>query len=239
MITQIEHTIIERLQRGLGRMVRTVKSYNGEADDLAGQIMTLPAIWITYGGCQVNTGNTAKTRYQNKHEIVVMLATRSLRNEVSQRHGGIDKREVGNNDLLYAVRRLLDGQRLGGNDSRGLIPQAVRTIVNHTLVQNAAVSIYAVEYAFYMDSIPLEDGRFPERCDDPSYADHIFTKYNGELSEPYPDFLYLDGHVFDTHEHILRRYWRAGETIGRPISQMSGYGRASVVLDINLKKDSK
>jgi len=45
--TQIEQAICLRLQRGLGRMVRTVKSYNGEADDLAAQIKTLPAVWVT------------------------------------------------------------------------------------------------------------------------------------------------------------------------------------------------
>ncbi|WP_230477895.1 phage protein Gp37, partial [Kingella kingae] len=55
MITVIEQRLVERLKRGLGTMVRTVKSYNGEVDDLAAQIMTLPAVWVTYGGSRIET----------------------------------------------------------------------------------------------------------------------------------------------------------------------------------------
>ncbi len=55
VITVIEQRLVERLKRGLGTMVRTVKSYNGEVDDLAAQIMTLPAVWVTYGGSRIET----------------------------------------------------------------------------------------------------------------------------------------------------------------------------------------
>lgn len=197
MITQIEQAIADRLKRGLGQMVRTVKSYNGEADDLAGQIHTLPAVWVTFGGCKAEKAGSGSNRYRNSGEFVVMCATRSLRNEQALRQGGIDIREIGSNDLIAAVRRLLDGQRVADGDSHGLMPKAVRPIANHVLVTNAAVSIYAVEYVLHWDSFGLESGRFPEETHDPSHPDHVFTKYKGELSEPYPLFEIMDGLIID------------------------------------------
>lgn len=197
MITQIEQAMVERLRRGLGHMVRTVKSYNGEADDLAAQIMTLPAVWVTYGGSRIDSKSTGNQRYQDKATFVVMCATRNLRNELAGRQGGADKREIGSNDLIRAVRRLLDGQRLGLADSRGLVPQAVNTIVNNAVFQAAALSVYAVEYTICFDSVPLENDRFPEKQTDPNHPDYIFTHYQGELSEPYALFEYLDGVLFD------------------------------------------
>lgn len=197
MITKIEQAMVERLQRGLGRMVRTVKSYNGEVDDLAAQIMTLPAVWVTYGGSRIDSKATGGQRFQDKATFVVMCATRSLRNEVSGRHGGVDKREIGSNDLIRAVRRLLDGQRLGLADSRGLVPQAVNTIVNHAVFQAAALSVYAIEYTISFDSTPLENNRFPEEQTDPTHPDYIFTQYQGQLSAPYALFEYLDGVIID------------------------------------------
>ena len=70
-------------------------------------------------------------------------------------------------------------------------------IVNNTLVQSAALSVYAIEYAIYFDSVPLENNRFSEVQTDPNHPDYIFTQYQGELSAPYADFAYLDGIIFD------------------------------------------
>ena len=196
--TQIEQAICLRLQRGLGRMVRTVKSYNGEADDLAAQIKTLPAVWVTYGGSRVET-ISGGNRYQDTATFAVMCATRSLRNEVAQRQGGVVLQEIGSNDLIDAVRRLLDGQRLGlpAADSRGLTPKAIRAIANHTLVQQAAVSVYALEYTLRLNRHALENDRFPEPQSDSTHPDYVFTRYQGETSAPYPPFEYLDGLIFD------------------------------------------
>ncbi|WP_274571557.1 phage protein Gp37 [Neisseria leonii] len=197
MITRIEQQISERLRQGLGRLVRTVKSYNGELDDLPASVSTLPAVWVTYGGSRVMPRSVGKCRYQDQAEFAVMCATRGLRNEQALRQGGIDWREIGSNDLIYAVRRLLDGQCLGLADSRGLTPKAVRPLVKNTLVQTAVLSVVAVEYTLHFDSYPLEDGRFPEQNDNPQHPDHIFTKYQGALSEPYPWFEVMDGLIFD------------------------------------------
>ena len=93
------------------------------------------------------------------------MRTRSLRNEVAQRQGGVVMQEIGSNDLIDAVRRLLDGQRLGlpAADSRGLTPKAIRAIANHTLVQQAAVSVYALEYTLRLNRCALETTVSPSR----------------------------------------------------------------------------
>ena len=194
MITKIEQAIVSRLKNGLGRMVRSVKSYSGELEDLATQVMVLPAVWVTYGGSRIEPKATGKQRYQDTAEFVVMVATRSLRNETALRQGGT---EIGSNDLLYAVRRLLDGQSLGFSDSRGLTPKTVRTLANNVLVQNSAVSVFAIEYVLRFDSFALEDGRYPERQNDQSHPDFIFSRYSGKSDAAYPEFTGIDGKIFD------------------------------------------
>ena len=61
MITKIETAMIDRLRQGLGGMVRTVKGYRGELDDMAVQMTTLPAVWVSYGGSRIDTKNTHGT----------------------------------------------------------------------------------------------------------------------------------------------------------------------------------
>ena len=138
-------------------------------------------------------------RYQDTATFAVMCATHSLRNEAAQRQGGVVLQEIGSNDLIDAVRRLLDGQRLGlpAADSRGLTPKAIRAIANHTLVQQAAVSVYALEYTLRLNRHALENDRFPEPQSDSTHPDYVFTRYQGETSAPYPPFEYLDGLIFD------------------------------------------
>ena len=211
MISKVENAIADRLAQGLGRMVHTVKSYGGELDDLSASIHALPAVWVAYGGSRIQAADTGGRRYREAAQFAVMCATRSLRSEAAGRHGGIDSREIGSNALVWAVRRLLDGQRLGFADSRRLRHEAAR-IGNHALVQNAALSVAAVEYLMHWDSFPLEDGRFPEETDNPADADYVFVKYGGRLSAPYPFFERLDGLIADPQS------------------------AASVPLDVNLKK---
>ena len=75
MISKIEQAVVARLRLGLGRMVRTVKSYGGEVDDLSQQLTTFPAVWVTYGGSRVEAANTGKSRYREQAEMVVMVAS--------------------------------------------------------------------------------------------------------------------------------------------------------------------
>lgn len=62
---------------------------------------------------------------------------------------------------------------------------------------NDAVSIFAIEYALCWDSRPLEEGRFPEHTGDPTDPDHVFTKYQGELSEPLPMLEQVTSRIFN------------------------------------------
>lgn len=199
MITQIERAIVARLTAGLGKMVRQVKSYGGELDDLAAQIPTLPAVWVTYGGSKIEAVSGG-CRYQDTATFAVMCATRNLRHEAAGRQGGTDSREIGCNDLVWAVRRLLDAQRLGFDDSRGMVPRAVRSIVNQTSVQAMSLSVYAIEYAARFDSAVLENGRFPEPQADPQHPDHLFSRYQAALSAPYPALQGVDGKVYDPEQ---------------------------------------
>lgn len=203
MITTIERAMVLRLRQGLGQMVRTVKSYGGELDELALQIQTLPAVWVSYGGSRIET-KAGGQRYQDSAVFAVMCATRNLRGEAAGRQGGADRREIGSNGLIRAVRRLLDGQRLGLADSRGLVPQSVNALLNHSVLQAAALSVYAVEYRICFDSTPLEDGRFPERQTDPKHPDYPFTLYGGTLSAADPPFEGLDGRLFDPQSGAAR-----------------------------------
>lgn len=200
MITDIENAIVTRLKLGLGKMVREVKSYAGELDNenWANSIKQVPACWVTYGGAKVEAKSTNRQRYEQTATMVVMTATRNLRSEIAGRHGGLDKREVGSNDLIYAVLRLMSGQRLDEKlNSFGLVPKRVRTILNNAVVKNGALSVVAIEFDASWDFYGLESGRFPEKTDNPDDLDAIFNKYGAALSEPYPDFSQIDSLIFD------------------------------------------
>lgn len=199
MISLIEQSMVKRLEQGLGQMVRTVKSYQGEVDDLGLHVKTLPAVWVSYGGSTIKNGATCK-RYQDTAQFVVMVATRSLRSELSGRQGGIDKREIGSYELITAVRRLLDGQTLGLSDSFGLQPKRVQVLANNTLMQTASLSVHAVEYEIAFHSEPLSDGEFPQPCDNPQHIDYVMQQYQGAKSEPWADFKYLDAVLFDPED---------------------------------------
>ncbi|WP_156471578.1 phage protein Gp37 [Snodgrassella sp. CFCC 13594] len=181
-------------------MVRQVKSYGGELDNenWANAIKQVPCCWVTYGGAKIDTKSTSKQLYEQTATMVVMAASRSLRSELAGRQGGLDKREVGSNDLIFAVLRLLSGQRLDEKlNSFGLVPKKVRTILNNAVVQNGALSVVAIEFEATWNFTALESGRFPEETTDKANPDYVFTQYQGELSDPYPEFLRMDSLIFD------------------------------------------
>ena len=132
MITKIEQALVERLQKGLGRLVNTVKSYGGELDDDSLSVSRLPICLVTFGGARIEPMSTNARRHQSTANFVIILAVRSLRSNVAARQGGIDEREVGVNQLITAVRRLLDAQTLG-QLVKPLKPTRVRTIFNNAL----------------------------------------------------------------------------------------------------------
>ena len=198
MITKIETAMIDRLRQGLGDMVRTVKGYRGELDDMAVQMTTLPAVWVSYGGSRIDTKNTAQGRFADHATFVVLCATRNLRGDSAARQGGETYGEIGSNQLIAACRRLLDAQRLGVlADSHGLTPQNVRSLLNNQIVQAQSLSVFAIEYLARFDSFALENDRYPEPQTDPTHPDYVFSAYRGRLSPPYPDLLGVEGRVFD------------------------------------------
>lgn len=197
MITRIEQALVERLQRGLGRLVSTVKSYGGELDDESLSTSRLPICLVTFGGARIERMGTNARRHQSTANFVIIVAVNSLRSNLAARQGGVDKREVGVNQLITAVRRLLDSQTLG-RMVKPLKPTKVRTIFNNATFKGGAITAYAIEYdAVYDDLAPLEDGLFPEETRDVENPDYVFTRYQGEHSEPDPMLERIGGNIYD------------------------------------------
>ena len=202
MIATVETSIVERLREGLGDIVASIGSYGGELDEsVFDSIRTLPAIWVTYGGSsRIEAANTARSRFTETHQFITMIAVRSVRSEESQRQGGTDLYEVGSYQLIRAVKYLLTNQTLGGIVHKGLTPRNIRTLHNHTLTQEGALSVFAVEWETVMNnSSQLEDGRFPIETDDKDHPDYWFNKFKrNTLSPEYPDLLSIYGKVENT-----------------------------------------
>lgn len=198
MITAIENAMVERLKAGLGHLVLDVASYGGELDDIANVVRRLPAVWVTYGGGRMQPVDTRKLRYQNTDKFVVMVATWSMRGEQAMRQGGITKYEIGSNDLVDAVLRLMSSQTLDGLlEIAGLTPQSINPIYNNALVQGGAVSVFAIEFEGKYNRLSLESGRFPETTTDKTSPDYVFTDYEARLSEAYPDLKRVQGKIVD------------------------------------------
>lgn len=90
IITQIESAIIDRLTRGLGKLVREVHSYSGELDgEPAEVIRQLPGVWVTFGGIQgTELLSTTRNKWRDTGRFVVIAGARNVRSDESTRHGG-------------------------------------------------------------------------------------------------------------------------------------------------------
>ncbi|HIE9900511.1 TPA: DUF1834 family protein [Klebsiella pneumoniae] len=198
IITQIESAIIDRLTRGLGKLVREVHSYSGELDgEPAEVIRQLPGVWVTFGGIQgTELLGTTRNKWRDTGRFVVIAGARNVRSDESTRHGGPAFGEVGTYQLVYAIRRLLARQDLGLPIDH-LMPGKVRTLFN-TQVQKAAMSVFACEFDTRFDSESLENGRFPLVPADlpPGHPDQIFGEYGGASSEDDPAWLTTDLQYF-------------------------------------------
>ncbi|MGK3122911.1 DUF1834 family protein [Candidatus Pantoea formicae] len=191
IVTQIENAIIGRLKQGLGQLVREVKSYSGELDgEAANVIRQLPAVWVTFGGIQGSELlSTARNKWRDRARFVVIVGTRNVRSDEASRHGGAAHSEVGSYPLVYAVRRLLGRQDLG-LPVDFLMPGAVRTLFN-TALQNQAMSVFACEFDTRFDQSALDNGKFPLAAADlpAGHDDLIFSDYSAASSSPDPDWL--------------------------------------------------
>ena len=188
IITAVELAIVDRLTRGLGKMVNEVKTYGGEFDDeeLDTVVRRFPAAWITFGGVRrTDPTSTSRAKWKAEAVFVVMVGSRSLRNEQTSRHGGPSPSEVGTNLLVSAVRHLLNEQDMG-LPIRNLQPGSVRTLFN-TKVRNEAMSVYALEFrtAWIEDSLFL--GAFPQGATEGPLG-AVFEQYGGHVDPVTPDW---------------------------------------------------
>lgn len=194
IITQIESAIIDRLTRGIGKLVHEVRSYSGELDGEPAEVVRqLPGLWVTFGGIQGSELlSTARNKWRDTGRFVVIAGTRSVRSDEAARRGGASKKEIGSYDLIYAVRRLLARQDLGLPIDH-LMPGKVRPLFN-TQVKAAAMSVFACEFDTRFDNDALTNGRFPlvpaELPD--NHPDKIFGEYEGTTSEDDPVWLQTD-----------------------------------------------
>lgn len=186
VITAVELAIVDRLKRGLGTMVRSVETYGGQLDeDLADVVRSFPAAWVTFAGVTNTTATgTSRKGWRTSGMFAVMVGARSVRKESASRHGGPAKHEVGTNQLIYAVRRLLTRQDLGLEIAH-LEPGRVRTL-HHALLGNEAFSAFALEFHTAWVEYELPNGTFPEAVP-AGHPDAVFADYGGELSPTPPD----------------------------------------------------
>ncbi len=96
-------------------MVQDVRTYAGELDEDPGRIVrSLPAAWVTFGGIvKTERYSTSRRKYIATGRFVVVVGDYNTRSEQSARQGGSVRDEVGTNQLVESVRRLLTGQIWG------------------------------------------------------------------------------------------------------------------------------
>lgn len=185
MITQIQNALVNRLALGLGKLA-TVKPYAGELDDKALGIQQLPLVLVSYGGSRFEVQSSRlQGRYQAVDCFVVIVITRSLRDNVSAAQGGFSAREIGSNQLLSAIKYLLINQTLSQLVSP-IKPLQVQTLWNNAEVKREKLSAYAMEFEVRYDEQCLEDGCFPEGSSDKTHPEWIFSHYQGQLSPSLP-----------------------------------------------------
>ncbi len=187
IVTAVELGIVDRLTRGLGKMVTEVKTYGGEFDDedLENVVRRFPAVWVTFGGVKrTDPVSTGRSKWKAEATFAVMVGARSVRSEETSRHGGPARIEVGTNLLISAVRYLLTEQDMG-LPIRELKPGAIRTLFN-TKVRSDAMSVYALEFHTAWVEETLFVGAFPQGAEGP--LGDVFEQYGGQLDPPTPDW---------------------------------------------------
>ncbi|MDN7916196.1 DUF1834 family protein [Burkholderia cepacia] len=188
IITAVELAIVDRLKRGLGRMVSEVKTYGGEfdSDELDSVVRRFPAAWVTFGGVhRTDPHSTSRSKWKSEADFVVMVGARSVRSEESSRHGGVAKAEVGTNLLISCVRHLLNQQDMG-LPIRHLAPGPIRTLFN-TQVRGDAMSVYALQFRTAWIEDTLFVGAFPQGAQEGPLG-KVFEDYGGQIDPPTPDW---------------------------------------------------
>lgn len=173
-LEQIEDALLDRLRRGLGRLVLSVDSYGGELDDMTADVIrSFPAVWVTFGGITRSEAiGTSREKTKATGQFVVMVAARNVRHNAARR-GVVG--EVGAYQLVRAVRRLLQEQDLGLAIDH-FKPGRVRTLYN-TRLGSEAVSVFACEFSTAWIELPLANGAWPVEGNP---ADAVFGQNSGQ-----------------------------------------------------------
>ena len=156
MIGTVEQAIIDRLKLAnendvFGYNIREIDSYGGQAnDDISNHTKTLPAIWVVYDGA--NPEKQTNAGVQHTHKYMIVVATKSLRNESESRRGGVDG--PGAYQLIRDIVSLMHGfipvpQQTKQIRVGNITPIAVANERN----RNAAVYAIGITTAFMMDAI--------------------------------------------------------------------------------------
>lgn len=196
MLSDIENAIVQRLQSGLGNMVQEVKMNNADSDSSDwNNMITVPAVWVQFGGAKVISKNLARRHYQYTATFNVKCLTSDV---ISMSAEQTDiAPQINSNKLMYAVLRLLAGQQLDKKlNSHGLVPQNISALQKKTS-QGNVLNIMEIEFTATSEFTGLEDSRFPEETKNIKNADYIFTQYQGELSNPYDNLMTIKSRIYN------------------------------------------
>lgn len=153
MISDIETAIIARITAAkdsgaLGYDLFKVTSYAGELSPAFDIIRALPAMWVVFGGEEVDLSYSAQRLTRWRASFTVIVAAKSLRNEAESRHGsGI---RVGSYQMMRDVKALLSGQTFDLKIAP-LKPLRVIAIANNSKKEKGSsqpdmASIYGVQF---------------------------------------------------------------------------------------------
>lgn len=188
VLNQIQNAIIERLHQGLGSSVTDIEVFFGglENKDAFINKEKKTSVLLTLNQAHIKIKNSERQRFELIAGFYVVCVNNRITNSETLQSVNI-------NDLIYAVLRLLSGQRLNEHlNSLGLQPKSVRPVFFNPADTNSKdLNIYAIEFEAGFDIYGLESDQYPEYTNDVSNPDYLFSKFNGSHSEPHAPFTSL------------------------------------------------
>lgn len=185
LLTRIQAAMVARLEAGLGKAVRSCDYYAGEIDDLENAVKAFPAAYVAFGGMSDSSSRRlGKPDWKESGSFVVVVGDRLVRRSQGLRIGaGKVTGDVGVNRLVWAVRRLLGGQRLGLPIER-LQPGKVKTLASGKFATEHWC-VMSVEFKTSWDEAALPDGSWPAP-EGPEHPDALFPVLGGQTEAPLP-----------------------------------------------------
>lgn len=188
MLNQIQNAIIDRLHQGLGSLVTDIEVFFGglENRDAFTNKEKKTSVLLTLNQAHIKIKSSERQRFELIANFYVVCVNNEINDSESLQNTNI-------NDLIYAVLRLLSGQRLNEHlNSLGLQPKSVRPVFfNPPDADSKDLNIYAIEFEAGFDIYGLESDQYPEYTNDVSNPDYLFSKFNGSHSEPHAPFTSL------------------------------------------------